>query len=96
MHTKIWKQIVVGGATERNLESMRLVGKYPDAKLVFTGGVGNMPQQESKTADMAKRLFAEQGMDISRITFERESRNTWENALLSKDLVKPEPDENWV
>jgi len=96
VHTKIWNQVVVGSATERNLEFMRLAGQYPDAKLVFTGGVGSMLQQDFKTADVAKRLFTEQGVDVSRITFERESRNTWENALLSKKLVETQSNENWV
>jgi len=96
VHTKIWDQVVVGSATERNLAFMMLARQHPEAKLVFTGGVGSMLQQDFKTADVAKRMFKEQGMDITKMIFERYSRNTWENALLSKELVKPQPGENWV
>ena len=89
IYTKTWNQVTVGGATERNLAFMMLARQHPEAKLVFTGGVGNMLQQDYKEADVAKRLFEEQGMDVSQVIFERESRNTWENALLSKELVRP-------
>ena len=94
--TKSWNQVTVGSATERNLAFMMLARQHPEAKLVFTGGVGSMLQQDYKEADVAKRLFEEQGMDVSQVIFERESRNTWENALLSKELVRPEPGTNWV
>ena len=52
--------------------------------------------QNYKAADVAKRLFKEQGLDTSRIIFERESRNTWENAVFTKNLVKPKVGEKWV
>jgi len=55
-----------------------------------------MHQQDFKAADVAKRMFKEQEIDVSKMIFERKSRNTWENALLSKELVKPQVDENWV
>jgi len=98
VQTKIWDQVSVGpvAATERNLEFMVLAREHPYAKLVFTGGVGSMQQQDFKAADVAKRMFKEQEIDVSKIIFERKSRNTWENALLSKELVKPQVDENWV
>ena len=95
-YTKIWNQVIVGGSTERNLAFMMLARQHPEAKLVFTGGAGSMLQQDYKAADVAKRLFEEQGMDVSQVIFERESRNTWENALLSKELVRPESGTNWV
>jgi uncharacterized SAM-binding protein YcdF (DUF218 family) len=31
-----------------------------------------------------------------RVTFEMKSRNTWENALFTRDLVKPKPGETWL
>ncbi len=75
---------------------MALAKRYPEAKLIFTGGASSMIHQEYKAADVARRLFSEQGIDLSRIIFERESRNTWENAVLSKKLVQPAEDEKWV
>jgi len=30
------------------------------------------------------------------MTFEAKSRNTWENGLFTRDLVKPKPGETWL
>ncbi len=75
---------------------MKLAREYPDSKLIFSGGSGSLLNQKYRDADMAKRLFIEQGLDVSRILFERESRNTFESALFSKRLVNLNKDENWV
>jgi uncharacterized SAM-binding protein YcdF (DUF218 family) len=96
LSTALWDQVVLGSAAERDLVFMALARAYPAAKLVFTGGAGSMINQDYKAADVARRLFSEQGLDMSRIVFERESRNTIENAALSKALVAPEPGEKWV
>jgi uncharacterized SAM-binding protein YcdF (DUF218 family) len=96
VHSKLWDQVIVGEAIERNLAFMMLARLHPEAKLVFSGGVGSMLQQDYKAADVAKRLYQEQGMSVSKIIFERESRNTWQSALLSKSLVNPEAGTNWV
>jgi len=92
----VWDQVVTGGAIERDLAFMALAKKYPDAKLVFTGGSGLLMDQEYKPADVAKQLFEEQGMNVANIIFERESRNTSENVVFTKRLVKPSVDENWI
>lgn len=92
----IWNQVELGDGAERLLAFLALARRYPEAKLVFAGGSGSMVNQAHKGADVAKRLFEQQGLDVSRITFERESRNTFENAVLSKALVKPAPGENWI
>jgi uncharacterized SAM-binding protein YcdF (DUF218 family) len=41
-------------------------------------------------------LLAELGLDPARVTFEGESRTTWENLVLSKRLVQPAPGRNWI
>lgn len=92
----IWDQVISGGAAERNFAFMALARQYPDAKLVYTGGSSSLIQQNYKAADVAQRLFAEQGLDLSRITFEREARNTAEHPTRVMDLIQPKPDEQWV
>lgn len=91
-----WDQVVVDQSGERDLAFLMLARAFPDAQRVYTGGSSSMVEQGLKGADVAKRLFKEQGLDISSITFESESRNTWENAVFSKKLLKPKADENWV
>lgn len=91
-----WEQVELGGAAERDLMFLSLAKKYPKAKLIFTGGTGSLTKQEYKAADVAKSLFAQQGFDIRKIIFERESRNTYENIIFSKKIIQPKKEENWV
>ncbi len=91
-----WNQVELGEAAERLLAFQTLARRYPEAKLMFTGGSGSMVYQGYKGADVAKMVFEQQGINTSHITFERESRNTYENAMFSKVLAKPVSDENWI
>jgi uncharacterized SAM-binding protein YcdF (DUF218 family) len=91
-----WNQVELKDSAERFLAGMSLAKRHPEAKLVFTSGTGSMLYQQYKGADVAQRLFEEQGMNLSHILFERNSRNTYENALFSKAMVKPKPGETWV
>jgi len=81
---------------ERLIEFITLAHKYPHAKLVFSGGSGNPMVQDSREADWVRRAWADMGLDPSRVIWERESRNTFENAVNSKALAHPQPGENWV
>ena len=92
----LWHQVELGGAAERDFTFLALARQYPDAKLVFTGGSGSLSKQEFKAADVAKILFAQQGFDVARILFERESRNTYENVIYSYEAVKKKKNENWI
>lgn len=94
--SSVWDQVEVGNAAERNLSFLTLARKYPKAKLVFTGGTGSLINQEYKAADVAKTLFEQQGFDTKRILFERESRNTYENAIYSKNIAKPSANKEWL
>ena len=93
-----WNQAIVGGTAERNLTFLAMARKYPEARLVFSGGASSLSQtgQEYKAADVAKKMFYDQGLDLDRVTFERESRNTFENAALTKKLVQPGEGEQWL
>ncbi len=94
--SSLWDQPELNGGAERDLAFMALARRYPTARLVFSGGSGSMVDQQDKAADVACRLFREQGLDTGRIIFERESRNTFENALRSKQLIRPAAGENWL
>ena len=96
VRSAIWNQVEMGDAAERGLAFIMLARRYPNARLVYTGGSGSIVQQGYKGSDVMKRLCEEQGLDLSRITFERLSRNTYENATYSKALVQPGPGEQWV
>jgi uncharacterized SAM-binding protein YcdF (DUF218 family) len=94
--TKSRGQVALGGAVERLIESAMLTRKYPKAKLVISGGSGNLMRQEVKEAEALRPVFKVLGLDINRIIFESKSRNTHENALYSKEIAKPKPGQKWM
>ncbi len=89
-------QTSMGGAVERLTEFADLARRYPDAKLVFSGGSGNFADQTVKEADYVEPFLRSLGMDTGKIVFESESRNTYENAIYSKQAAHVAADETWI
>ena len=83
---------------ERMTEFVRLAKLYPDARLVFSGGSGLLGARagDLNEADVARQFFAQQGLDPARVTFESRSRNTYENVLFAKVMVKPRLGQTWL
>ena len=94
--SSIWKQVELNAAVERDLAFVRLAKRYPNSRLIFTGGSGSLTKQEFKGADIAEKLFKQLGVNATKIIFERESRNTYENIIFSKNIIKPNKNENWI
>jgi uncharacterized SAM-binding protein YcdF (DUF218 family) len=86
--------LVVGDTIERLTEFAALARRYPQARLVFTGGTGSLTRQDIKEADVIAPFWHQIGLDDGRIEYENQSRNTYENAVLSLPLARP--DETWV
>jgi len=83
-------------SAERITITARLAKQLPDALIVHTGGQGIIVSSQATEAEGAARLFEDFGISPDRIVLEDESRNTWQNALLAKELVKPEPGQTWL
>lgn len=75
---------------------IELARRFPDAKLLFSGGaVFDMPGGVTES-EIGRWFFAGQGLDPQRIIFEDKSRNTHENVIFSKPLAQPQPGEVWL
>lgn len=85
-----------GGAIERVFAFAALSKQYSSARLVFTGGSGDPLRPELSEAIQIKPLLVMLSMDLERIEFETKSRNTYENAQLTYEMVKPDQDEKWL
>ncbi|CAN1556092.1 COG1434 Uncharacterized conserved protein [Rhabdaerophilaceae bacterium] len=83
-------------AGDRIFEMLALAIRYPETRIIFTGGAGEMLGPGVPEADEIARKIATFGLNPSRITFENKSRNTWENAEFTRDLVNPKPGERWL
>jgi uncharacterized SAM-binding protein YcdF (DUF218 family) len=78
---------------ERMIETAALMRRYPDAVVVFTGGLGFRGTTE---ADIARQALAMMGADVERVLFEDTARNTYENALQTYELVRPDTEATWL
>ena len=81
---------------ERFIAFADLARRYPNAKLVFAGGGPKLRGGTFREADASREVMVWLGMDVSRVTFERESRNTFENVINAKALVHPASGETWL
>lgn len=87
----------LGASADRLVAFVALARRFPQAKLVFSGGSAIPQPAGARTeADVAEAVFARLGLDPARVTYERASRNTAENAANSRALVQPQPGEAWL
>jgi uncharacterized SAM-binding protein YcdF (DUF218 family) len=89
-------QVFLTADAARMTAAIELARRYPSARLVFTGGAAGLLLEERAEAIGARKLWLSLGVPDEQMTFEKKSRNTWENALFTRDLVKPKPGETWL
>jgi uncharacterized SAM-binding protein YcdF (DUF218 family) len=87
--------VTLGGA-DRLIQAAALARRYPDARILFTGGSANLVSTNAKEADQAAELLMSLGVPKERLILERQSRNTYENAVFSRAMVMPKPGERWL
>lgn len=102
VETAKWRatgQVHLNDQAERVTEGAVLALRYPNARVVLSGGGatlgpigGDVP---SEAAAMAA-LLIELGIDPARLLLEEQSRNTAGNAEFSLALVHPKPQERWL
>jgi uncharacterized SAM-binding protein YcdF (DUF218 family) len=88
--------IPLNEAAERMTASAALARRYPEARIVFTGGVGSLVYGGPTEGELARRFYAALGVAPNRITIEEASRDTAENAALTKPSADPKPGERWL
>ncbi|MCB8880617.1 YdcF family protein [Acidisoma cellulosilytica] len=86
----------LNAAAERMTSFVTLARRYPQAKLVFTGGNGELVHADLTEADVAKQLFDGLGLADRNVIYEHRSRTTYENVRDLKALLKPQPSETWL
>jgi uncharacterized SAM-binding protein YcdF (DUF218 family) len=88
--------VSVNEAADRMIAFVDLAQRYPDARLAYTGGTGSLRPEAMREADVARMALRTMGLDVDRVVFERESRNTFENAQNLKPLIEPKAGETWL
>lgn len=94
--THAYGQPHMTGSAERMFAFTMLARRYPDARLVVSGGSGLLRGDPMSEADVVRLYLEQQGVDLGRALFETKSRNTLENAKLARQLVSPRSGETWI
>src|SRR5262245_4620489 len=81
-------QVALNEGAERLTVLPELSRRYPNARILFSGGSAALIYHGDAEANIAARLLKSFGIAPDRILFEERSRNTAENAAFSKLLVQ--------
>jgi uncharacterized SAM-binding protein YcdF (DUF218 family) len=89
-------EVALNEAAERMTAVAELARRFPNARIVFSGGSGRLIYDGATEAELAQRLFLSFGIAKERILLEDKSRDTHENARFTKELVQPRPTQRWL
>lgn len=87
---------IVRSAAGRIIAAAALAHRYPNARVIFSGGSPDLISNDAREADFASALFESLGISKARLMMERRSRDTQENAEFSKALAVPKDGERWL
>jgi uncharacterized SAM-binding protein YcdF (DUF218 family) len=88
--------VALNEAAERITVTAELARRYPNARIIFSGGTSALIFDAPVEAPIAVKEFEALGIAHERITAEEQSRNTIENAVFSRLLADPKPGERWL
>lgn len=83
-------------AAERLVAVVDLARRYPSIPIVFSGGNARPAPGVPSEAEIARGMFESFGIAPGRIVLEGRSRTTAENAMRSREVVKPVPGARWL
>lgn len=89
-------ELHINEAGDRITVGSTLAMRLPAARLIFTGGVGALIQSEPGGAAAVRDYWLSIGIPASRIVVEHKSRNTYENATLTHQLIAPKKGERFL
>ncbi|WP_193371243.1 YdcF family protein [Pelagibius marinus] len=85
-------QVALNDSAERLTTVVALHRAMPALPIVVSGFSGRLRLRGWNEAEITQRLFEQLGVDMSKVRFEAESRNTAENARLTMGLLGDEGD----
>jgi uncharacterized SAM-binding protein YcdF (DUF218 family) len=89
-------KVTLTDAGERLTTAAALARRFPQARLIFTGGSASFVGSNLTEANSARRLWIELGVPQEHAIYEDRSRNTYENAIFTRDLVQPKTGDTWL
>ena len=87
---------LLSDAAERLTAALGLHREHPSLVIVFSGHHGGVRARGFSEGQMIRRLLSELGLDEADFLFEERSRNTFENARYSYELIEADEDIPWL
>jgi uncharacterized SAM-binding protein YcdF (DUF218 family) len=88
--------VSLNDGAERVTEIAALARRFPNARIVFSGGSANLIFAGVPESAFMLDLLESFGIPRTRVQLEERSLNTVENARFSKALINPKPGERWL
>ncbi len=94
--SRIYGEPQMDESAERVTAIPKLARAYPNARIVYSGGDPSLLATKGREADYLSPLLDSFGVRRERVILENRARNTYENAVFTRDLVNPKPGERWL
>jgi uncharacterized SAM-binding protein YcdF (DUF218 family) len=93
-----WHGVQMNDAGERLIEAVELARRFPNARLIYTGGTAGLLANPDPGAPsrMVAAFWHQMGVPDAQVVLEDHSRTTSENASFTKALLQPQPGQHWV
>ena len=88
--------VALNEAAERITVTAELARRYPNARIVLTGGSNALIFDEGIEAVFAVRQLEALGVAHDRVAADEQARNTIENAVFSRLVANTKPGERWL
>jgi len=81
-------EVSLEGSAERVTKGLELMRTYPNTPFIYSGFSGKLVPRGISEADAFRALVHEQGLEGHLGYYENQSRNTYENVLFIKQILK--------
>ena len=88
LQSKERNEVSLNSSAERLTKVLEIYNKNSKVLILFSGFSNELKPQSWSESDMAKKFFLEQGVRSENLIFENKSRNTFQNIIYSKDIIK--------
>ena len=79
--------ISLGPSAERVIKGLQFLQQHPQGTVIFTGFSGKLFHEGLSEAEITEKLIKALKIDSKKILFEKRSRNTFENALYTGEII---------
>lgn len=90
------RTLTLNEAGDRLTEAAVLAHRLPALPIVISGGARVIVREEREATTEIAAFLVAMGIARERIVLENRSATTHENALFTRDMLKPEPGQRWL